>query len=232
MNYQKTNTMIDTKDGSHYIEYYYIPEDKSNIKWFPLKDIANILNIEEKVIKKNVGKHAIATIHSDNDKEKCVDALSLVRLNRIVLDTKFYNSIIANTVWREHYFYKLNDIENVMPTIKGFIDNNKYYETEVGFYDRLRSDVYHVIENTNENKNDELKTCLSLRRKAKSLKQVSDTLLVSISSSSCTTIEKEIKTLLNANESKKYKPRLNDKERDAWKEKYRKKKEEDRFCKI
>lgn len=211
-------TSVETRNGSYTIDVYR--EIDSPIQtWTPVDRILEILelsNKDKKTFKKYVGSNCIKKVTIEDKKIELVDTLSLLRLNEFVLDEIFYRDILNMTVWKDNIWFDLNDLAETLSHVKIYAANKDHYYKKVNFYDRTMSEIYHAIENTDENLNAELKLCLQKRRLYKIKNIISDCVLELGDENKITNIIENMKYKIKVNQEKRYNSRLTPEEQIAW----------------
>lgn len=212
--FKKHTTVIKYKDGSFTIDYY----SKNYIIWIPIARIIDIFEIPKKDFIKYVGRHAIGNIEDKekNIKIRCCDSIALLRLNEIILDEIFYKSILNMSVWRNHIYFQTQIVLDGLKEMESLQDNKEFFYNSVNFYDRVKCDLYHTIEKTDNNLNNQLKHCLNIRRIFKIKHEVSKQIELYTKDIKKKSLINCLSEFIKSCKEEKYNPRLTNAEQVTW----------------
>ena len=213
-----TTTIVKSRNGEFTIDLYKLGNAPRQ-KWIAVDRLFNILNLkssDKKLFKHLIGSNSIKKIDINDRKVEIVDTLSLVRLNEFLLDEVFYRSILDISVWKDNIWFELDELINGMKIMRKYLDHSDEYYDKVNFYDRARSEIYHEIENTDNEFNKELKLCLRQRRIFKIKRCISESLLELADADKMSKILENMKYKVKANKEKRYNSRLTPEEKEAW----------------
>lgn len=215
----KFTATLKYKEGTFTIDYYKDLNNKNivnRIKWLPLQRIIDVFELDRKETIKFVGRHCLKKIELDGLKVECVDSLAVLRLNELILDPDFYNSVLKFSVWRDNIWFEIHDVLTLVPKLKSYIERKEMFSSKVNFYDRAQSDIYHNIENTDEENNKVLKLCLEKRRIFKIQCGVSTMIESFFGNVKIDNFLIDINHNIKMNKSRRYNERLSHAEQVAW----------------
>ena len=211
-NIGKFTTTLKNKDESFTIDYY----KEFRTKWIPVQRILDVMNIDKKSLIKYTGRHAIKKIEYEGYKIECVDSIALLKLNELTLDEYLYNSLLKFSVWKNNIWFDIYDILKFVKIIKKYKDNKTTFFSDVNFYDKAQSDLYHDIENEISDEVSSLRLCLQKRRIDKIKYGVSSLLCTYFGEIKLDSFKSELEYSVKVNKTKRYNERLTHDEQVRW----------------
>lgn len=209
---KKIDTTFKFQHGSFTLNYYTDTETF----WIPLYVILDIFDVTKKKLQNYTGKHMIKKIEFKNIKVECIDGIALLKCNKLFKDEIFYASLMKLVIWKKSIWFDIQDILTIVPKIKGTMDSLSVFSANVNYYNRVKTDEYHSIENTDKNTLKHLKLCLEKRRIQKIKYGLAELLYLYFNSVKIEKFINSLKALKEINKSKVYRSRLTHEEQVKW----------------
>lgn len=174
-------TMIKIGKDSFTIESYNII-DCENSKWIPISRVSKITELDVDCITQRIGSHCVKDVLFKGSIIKCVDSISLLKLNRYLKNPEFTDAIINFSTVKNDIKFDMLEVINSLKTIDNMIKGNKSFGENVNIQNKIELDLLHVYENEDMVDEDyisngkDLKKCRIKRRNNKIKKIISDDL--------------------------------------------------------